>query len=118
MNRGEMMELFSGKSECVIFSSAFHHREVPQMLADGRADVAMVYYHLALRYCRIFPEVFDMVALGGTRDDPQPGSAHSITRYQIGLIGEGGDWRQDFVDFMLGDVARAFYVKNGLRHLS
>ena len=37
----------STKSERVTFSTAIHHREVPQMLADGAADVAMVYYHLA-----------------------------------------------------------------------
>jgi hypothetical protein len=36
---------------------------------DGRADVALVFYHLALRYQRIFPEYFDFVwpngSLGG-----------------------------------------------------
>ncbi len=117
MEGAAMMELFSRKSGRVIFSTAIHHREVPQMLADGRADVAMVYYHLALRYCRIFPKVFDRVALGGTRDDPQPGPAHRITRYHLGLIGDGGDWGPGFVEFMLGGTAGAIYEKHGLRHL-
>jgi hypothetical protein len=80
MDGAALMELFSGKSGRVIFSNTIYHREVPQMLADGRADVAMVYYHLALHYCRIFPDMFSMVALGGTCDDPQQGPAHSITR--------------------------------------
>ncbi len=113
-----LKNLFSENFGRVICSNAIHHREVPQMLADGRADVALVYYHLALRYCRIFPEVFDMVALGGTWDNPQPGPAHRITRYHLGLIGDGGDWGPSFVDFMLGDAAGAIYEKHGLRRLS
>jgi len=31
------------------------------MVADGRADTALVFYHLGLRYQRIFPEIFDFV---------------------------------------------------------
>jgi hypothetical protein len=117
MDGAALMELFSGKSGRVIFSNTIYHREVPQMLADGRADVAMVYYHLALHYCRIFPDMFSMVALGGTCDDPQQGPAHSITRYHLGLIGDGGDWGSSFVDFMLRNIAGAFYEKHGLQRL-
>ena len=32
----------------IVFGERIHHREAPQALADGKADVAMVYYHLAL----------------------------------------------------------------------
>ena len=44
----------SGDSGAIVFGERIHHREAPQAVAEGRADVAMVYYHLALRYARIF----------------------------------------------------------------
>ncbi len=101
--------------ERVVFSAAIHHREVPQLLADGRADVAMVYYHLALRYCRIFPEWFDLVPLGGSREDPRPGPEQRITDYHIGLVGDGGAWGPRFLEFMLGPGVGKIYRKHGLR---
>jgi ABC-type molybdate transport system substrate-binding protein len=102
----------------VVFSKVIHHREVPEIIAAGGADVAVVYYHLALRYVRIFPDAFDMVALGGTVDEPQPGPAHRITRYHLGLLGEGGDWGGAFAGFMTGADAKAIYEIHGLRHLA
>ncbi|NQU60855.1 MAG: substrate-binding domain-containing protein [Rhodospirillales bacterium] len=98
----------------VRYSTVIHHREVPELLASGQADVAMVYYHLALRYCRIFPDVFDLVALGGSFDDPRPGPEHQITRYHIGLVGDGGDWGAAFLDFMMGSQAGDIYQSHGL----
>ena len=44
-----------------------HHREAPQALADGEADVAMVCYHLALRFVRVYPGGLKSYARGGTR---------------------------------------------------
>ena len=104
-----------GGENRVVYSAAIHHREVPELLASGMADVAMVYYHLALRFTRIFPDVFDFVPLGGTRDDPAPGPAHRITRYHIGLVGGGGDWGPGFADFMTGGEAQGIYRSHGLR---
>ncbi len=104
-----------GEENRVVFSAAIHHREVPELLASGIADVAMVYYHLALRFTRIFPDVFDFVPLGGTREEPKPGPAHRITRYHIGLIGDGGDWGRGFAGFMTGDEAQGIYRSHGLR---
>ena len=49
----------------VEYGERIHHREAPQAIMDGRADVAIVYYHLALGYTRIFPSLFEMVPLGG-----------------------------------------------------
>ena len=53
-----------GESGVIVFGERIHHREAPQALADGRADVAMVYYHLALRYVRVFPGEFEIVCEG------------------------------------------------------
>ena len=49
-----------GVSPRVMYGDCIHHREAPQSLADDRADVAVVFYHLALRYTRIFPDWFEM----------------------------------------------------------
>ncbi len=117
LNGQEMKSLLAGGGERVCCSTTIHHREVPQMLASGVADVAMVYYHLGLRYSRIFPDVFDFVPLGGTHDNPDPGTAHEITRYHIGMVGDGGEWGRAFTDFMTGD-AGAIYERHGLRGLS
>ena len=51
----------------IVFGERIHHREAPQALADGKADVAMVYYHLALRYVRVFRGSSRSCAKGGTR---------------------------------------------------
>ena len=59
----------SGESGAIVFGERIHHREAPQAVVEGRADVAMVYYHLALRYARIFPGRFDLVC--DHREAPQ-----------------------------------------------
>ena len=104
-----------GEENRVVFSAAIHHREVPEILASGAADVAMIYYHLGLRYSRIFPDVLDFVPLGGTQEEPKPGLAHQTTRYHIGLIGDGGDWGQGFADFMSGEESQGICRNYGLR---
>ena len=56
-------DLIAKDSTRVIFGESIHHREVPQTIFSGAADVAIVYYHLALRYSRIFPNDFEMVEI-------------------------------------------------------
>jgi AraC-like DNA-binding protein len=115
---GALKRRLLDKTGGTVFSTAIHHREIPQLLAHDRADVAPVYYHLALRYSRIFPEIFAFVPLGGTIVEPRPSAAHRITRYHQGLIGDGGAWGADFAAFMLGDEAGSIYEGHGLRHLA
>jgi hypothetical protein len=46
-----------GKSafgQTAVWGQRIHHREAPEALADGQADAAIVYFHLALRYTGIF----------------------------------------------------------------
>lgn len=97
-----------------VFGERIHHREAPQALAAGRADVAVVYYHLALRYVRIFPELFDFVPLGGTRDDPRPLPGVVITSYAVARVGDGGEWGRAFIDFLLGSEGARVYGRHGL----
>ena len=98
-----------------VFGECIHHREAPQALYDGRADVAMVYYHLALRYKRIFPDAFDFVHLGGNKEQPDAGSTNVTTTYHVGLMKEAGDWGQLFLEFLVSDSTTDIYVSHGLK---
>jgi len=49
-----------------------HHRDVPWLVARNHADVAPIFYHLALYVKRLFPNKFDIVPLGGTVEWPAP----------------------------------------------
>ena len=76
----------------------------------------MIYYHLALRYTRIFPEIFEIVDI-----DDVEGNAisqgHPTTRYHIGCVGDGGDFGTAFVDFMQSSPAQQLYAEHGLAPL-
>ncbi len=98
----------------VLFGERIHHREAPQAVADGRADVAVVFYHLALRYVRIFPSLFDIVPLGGTVSEPQPAAGNSIGLTHAGIIGDGGEWGGAFVRFLLTRPVSEIYTRHGL----
>jgi len=41
------------------------HRDLPEMLARGYADVAFTWYHLASSWARIFPDHFEFVSVPG-----------------------------------------------------
>lgn len=99
-------------------SGAVHHREIPQLVASGEADVAPVYYHLALRYVAIFPGEFDIVPLGGTSDDPRPGSEHRLNEYFVSVVkGNAGDWGEEFAGFMASSEVADIYRAKGLTPL-
>jgi len=89
-----------------LYGDNIHHREVPQAIFSGQADVAVVYYHLALRYAKIFPDHFEFIELS-TKN-------HVQTDYHIGIIGDGGEWGQKFHDFMFSDTVKELYAKHGL----
>jgi hypothetical protein len=74
------------RSSCL--AQAIHHREAPQAVADGVADVAVVFYHLALRYQRIFPEAVRVRATGLWAEV----RAGDTGRTACGLVGDGGSW--------------------------
>jgi len=49
-----------------------HHRDLPWSVAYGKADAAVIFYHLGLFTQQTFPDRFDLVPLGGSVADPQP----------------------------------------------
>lgn len=93
----------------IMHGESIHHREAPQAIADGRADAAVVFYHLALRYQRIFPDLFELVQLAGKSGNTcNSGSIH------CGLVGGGGEWGAGLMQFLLGETTAAIYDKHGL----
>jgi len=116
IDAGAIVEKLSVAGPRTVHSQIIHHREVPELIASGRADAAVIYYHLALRYTRIFPEIFDFVDIGGGLTDI-PSPLNLTTRYHVGLVAEGGQWGERFFSFMQGDVSQTLYAEHGLARL-
>ena len=95
-------------SEKVLFGELIHHREAPQAVANGDADVTVVYDHLALRYIRIFPEIFDRIPLS-------EGEHNVTTRYAIGLVDQTCKLASDAFQHFLSDAAESIYRHHGLQ---
>ena len=99
----------------VVYGERIHHREAPQALAEDRADVAIVYFHLALRYTRIFPKLFDMAFLDGQEGGvPRWSESNVRTTYHVGVIGDGGLWGRQFAAFLCSAEGDAIYSHHGL----
>jgi hypothetical protein len=99
----------------VIHGESIHHREAPVAVAVGAVDAAVVYYHLALRYTRVFPDRFELVALPGSPGHPQPDATENRrTVYHAGCVDEGGPWGKAFVDFLHSESVAAIYREHGL----
>ncbi len=107
--------LLGGGPPRLVHGEAIHHREAPQALASDRADVALVYYHLALRYTRVFPGRFEIVALGGTPQAPQPAPENVLSRFHAGLVGGGGEWGGKLLEFLQGETVTEIYIRHGLQ---
>ena len=114
----------AGEGGAIMFGERIHHREAPQALADGKADVAMVYYHLALRYVRVFPGAFEMVCEGwepegeGDVVEGEPAEGMVVTEYAAAPAREAGEWGEAFVGFMRSDEVVAIYEGHGIRSVA
>lgn len=98
----------------LVLGAAIHHREVPQAVADGVADVAVVFYHLALRYQRIFPGSFEWVQPEHWAED----QAGETGRTVCGLVGDGGAWGAALLDFLATDGVTRIYRAHGLDRMT
>ncbi|MCX5889055.1 MAG: substrate-binding domain-containing protein [Deltaproteobacteria bacterium] len=96
-----------------------HHRDLPWSVAFGRADAALIFYHLGLYIQQTFPDRFDLVPLGGTLADPRPLQGTVVqTRY---LVRIKGDWtarqkeaREGLVETLLSPDFTKIMEKRGL----
>ena len=69
-----------------------HHRDVPWLVARNHADVAPIFYHLALFAKATFPNKFDIVPLGGTVEWPAPLPGNRIaTMFAVKITGNWND---------------------------
>ena len=104
-----------------MFGERIHHRQAPQALADGKADVAMVHCHLALRYVRVFPREFEIVCEGwdpeGDGDD-EPAKGMAVTEYVVAPARSVGEWGEAFVEFMGSGQVVAIYEGHGIRSVA
>lgn len=97
----------------LVYGQAIHHREAPQALADGQADVAVVFHHLAVRYRRIFPNLFEFVRPAAWVQDHD----EMVGRCDYGLVGDGGKWGGQLVDFLETDAVTKIYQGHGLERV-
>jgi hypothetical protein len=96
-----------------------HHRDLPWSVAYGRADAAVIYYHLGLYTKRTFPDLFDFLPLGGTGVAPQPLPGTIITtRLAIRIQGQ---WtprqrqaRDKLLEALLSEEFTEILKKHGL----
>ncbi len=95
----------------IVLGELIHHREAPQAVASGNADCAVVFSHLGLRYKRIFPEHFDLVALGHEE-------LHVKGDIHVAVVGDGGEFGAAFAEFMRGPQAAAIYAHHGMDAIS
>ncbi len=98
----------------MVFGNRIHHREAPQVLAQGRADAALLFYHLALRFVRIFPDLFDLVPLGGSVSAPAPWPGNLTAITHLALVGDGGAWGTQCIAWLKSSEALACYANHGL----
>ena len=123
VDQESIKDLLSESSARLVIGSRIHHREAPQYIFDNSADVACIYYHLALRYTRIFPEHFEIVPFtksketsgNGLKGEPGYSEKNQCTNYHIGLVGDGGKWGESFLEFMFSDTVAQLYAEHGLR---
>ncbi len=96
-----------------------HHRDLPWSVAYGKADAAVILYHLGLYTKQTFPDLFDLVPLGGTCDAPQPLPGTIIgTRLATRIQ---GDWsprqreaREKLLASLLSEEFTGILAKHGL----
>lgn len=110
----------SGDKYKWLAGARIHHRDEPWSVAYGRADAAVILYHLGRYTKESFPDTFDVVSLGGTFDDPQPLAGTKIgTRFVVALKG-GWTPRQKaaqvaLIDTLMSDDFSAALVRHGLQ---
>jgi accessory colonization factor AcfC len=89
---------------------AVHHREIPQMIFDGRADVAPMFFHFGKYLTTVFPETFEFVRL------PDAGNVFGQQGMTPVNGGKHREAAERWLDFMRTDEARQIYEKHGFTY--
>jgi ABC-type Fe3+ transport system substrate-binding protein len=98
------------KKSTTISPVTVHHRENPQLIYDGAADVAPMYYHFGEYLKGHMPQHFDFVTLpdkGNFRDELAISLIRNARHRSAALA---------WIDFMRSDTAGDIYDRNGFEY--
>jgi molybdate transport system substrate-binding protein len=84
-----------------------HHREIPQLIADGKADVALMYFHFGDYLKGAMPQLFDYVTL-----PPENNFIDSLGIAKIKNTPRESA-AQAFLEFMRTESAAEVYERHG-----
>jgi ABC-type molybdate transport system substrate-binding protein len=92
--------------------AAVHHRENPQLIFDGVADVAPMYFHFGDYLKKQMPQHFDYVAL--------PADGNFVDELAVSILNQAPHRAAAlaWTEFMRSDVAAAIYNRNGFDYLT
>jgi hypothetical protein len=95
------------------------HHAISWSVAYGRADAAIILYHLGMFIWQSFPDKFDIVPLGGTIADPHPLNGTVIdTRFIVRIKGNWTtrqlDVREKLIETLLSSDFTTILEKRGL----
>jgi molybdate transport system substrate-binding protein len=95
------------KKPTTVSPVAVHHRENPQFIYDGIADVAPMYYHFGQYLKARMPKHFDYVEL--------PGQGNFVDTLAISMIRDAPHRAaaEAWLEFIRSDAAAAVYRKHG-----
>ncbi len=100
------------KKPSTILPAIVHHRENPQFIYDGRADVAPMYYHFGDYLKTRLPRDFDYVPLppeGNFRDALAISTIRNVQHKAAAAA---------WVEFIQSDAAAAVYTRHGFDYAS
>jgi hypothetical protein len=111
--------IFNTEGDKWLAGSRIHHRDLPWSVAYGRADAAILLYHLGLFTWQSFTDKFDIVPLGGTLADPQPLQGTVIgTRFIVRIKGNWSrrqlEAREKLIETLLSRDFTTILEKRGL----
>ena len=82
-------------------------------LAQEQCDAAIVYYHLALRFTRIFPELFALVFLEGGNELINDENNNS-SEVHMAMATDAGKWGNLMWEYLQTDAVARIYEHHGL----
>ncbi|MHB0990259.1 MAG: substrate-binding domain-containing protein [Burkholderiales bacterium] len=110
----------SGDRDKWLTGYRIHHRDEPWSVAYGKADAAVILYHLGRYTAETFPALFDIVPLGGTASNPQPLPGTKVDVRYVAAI--KGNWsprqkkaRDILINILLSDSFTQALERRGLK---
>jgi ABC-type molybdate transport system substrate-binding protein len=100
------------KKRDTVSPAAVHHRENPQLIGDGLADVAPMYHHFGVYLKNRMPQHFDYVAL------PEEGNARDALAISMIRSAPRRAAAAAWIEFIRSDAAAAVYQRHGFDYAS